>query len=131
MAFSIPIDVRFRDIDALEHVNHGAFVDYLEYARFHWWREYLKDRSFEEDGFQIARLEIDYRKPIHIGDKVRVDLRCDRIGTSSFTLVYKVVREADGVVLAEAQTLQAFIDFKSHRPKPIRPETLVWLRSQA
>jgi len=130
MTFSIPIDVRFRDIDSLDHVNHGVFVDYLEHARFHWWRGFIKDRPFEEDGFHIARLEIDYRKPIHSGEKVRVELRCDRIGNTSFTLAYKVIREPEGVVLAEAQTVQVFMDFKTRRPKPIRTETLAWLRSQ-
>jgi len=61
---------------------------------------------------------------------VRVELRCDRIGNTSFTLAYKVIREPEGVVLAEAQTVQVFMDFKTRRPKPIRTETLAWLRSQ-
>jgi len=131
MAFSCPIDVRFHDIDALGHVNHAVFVSYLEHARYHWWRGFLKGRPFAEDGFLIARIEMDYRKPISLGDKVKVDLRCDRIGNSSFTLAYRLVREPDGVVLAEAQTVQVFLDFKTQRPKPIRKDTLEWLRTQA
>lgn len=131
MAFSYPIDVRFSDLDALGHVNHAIFVSYLEHARFHWWRGFLKGRDFAEDGFLIARIEVDYRKPIHLGDTVRVDLRIDKIGTSSFTLAYKVVRSGDGVVLAEAHTVQVVLDFKTQRPRPLRPELVDWLRSQS
>jgi len=130
MAFSYPIDVRFSDLDSLGHVNHAVFVSYLEQARYHWWQGFLKERPFEEDGFLIARIEVDYRKPILIGDKVRVDLRCDKIGTSSFSQVFRIVREADGVVVAEAHTVQVMLDFKTQRPRPIRPETLAWLRTQ-
>lgn len=130
MAFSYPIDVRFSDIDSLGHVNHAVFVSYLEQARFHWWRAFIKDRPFEEEGFLIARLEVDYRKPILLGDKVRVDLRCDKIGTTSFSLAFKVVRDGDGVVFAEAHIVHVMLDFKSQRPRPIRPEVALWLRSQ-
>ncbi len=130
MAFSYPIDVRFSDIDVLGHVNHAVFVSYMEHARFHWWQGFLKGKPFEEEGFLIARVEVDYRKSILLGDKVRVELRCDKTGTTSFTLAFKVLREPDSVVLAEALIVHVMLDFKTQRPKPIRPETLAWLRTQ-
>jgi acyl-CoA thioester hydrolase len=130
MAFSYPIDVRFSDLDALGHVNHAVFVSYLEHARFHWWQGYLKGRPFEEEGFLIARIEVDYRKSILLGDQVRVDLRCHKIGTTSFTLVFRVVREPDEQVFAEAHIVHVMLDFTTQRPKPIGPETLAWLRTQ-
>ena len=84
----------FSDLDALGHVNHAVFVTYLEQARFHWWAGiFSTGRPFEEEGFLVARVEMDYRKPILLGDAVRVGLRARKIGTSSFTLAYRVVRE--------------------------------------
>lgn len=130
MAFSMPIDVRFADLDALGHVNHATFVTYLEHARVRWWGEYLAGRPFSEEGFLIARVELDYRKPIVLGDAVRVDLRCSHLGNTSFSLAYKVIRERDGVVLAEGQTVQVMVDFATQRPRPVRPEAQAWLRSQ-
>lgn len=130
MTYSYPIDVRFSDLDALGHVNHAVFVTYLEQARFHWWLAFLEGRPFEEEGFLIARVEVDYRKPILLGDSVRVELHCVKIGTTSFTLAFKVVREPDGAVFAEAHVVQVMLDFATQRPKPIGPETLAWLRTQ-
>jgi len=131
MAFSQPIDVRFADLDALGHVNHAVFVSYLEQARYRWWSEFLDGRPFDEEGFLIARVEIDYRKPILLGDGVRVDLRCSHVGHTSFSLAYKVVRTRDEVILAEGQTVQVMMDFSTQRPKALRPPTLAWLRHQA
>ena len=130
MAFSQPIDVRFADLDALGHVNHAVFVTYLEHARTRWWGEYLAGRSFSDEGFLIARVELDFRKPIFLGDAVRVELRCSHVGHTSFSLAYKVLRTKDDVVLAEGQTVQVMMDFATGRPKPVRPPTLAWLRAQ-
>ena len=131
MAFSQPIEVRFADLDALGHVNHAVFITYMEHARTRWYGEYLGGRPFNDEGFLIARVEIDYRKPIFLGDAVRVELRCTHVGQSSFALAYRLIRDSDQVVLAEGQTVQVMFDFASHRPKPIRPQTAAWLRAQA
>lgn len=131
MAFSQSIEVRFADLDALGHVNHAIFVTYLEHARTRWWGEYLAGREFTEEGFLIARVELDYRKPIVLGEDVRVDLRCSHVGHTSFSLAYKVVRTRDEVVLAEGQTVQVMMDFATNRPKALRAHTLAWLRAQA
>ena len=131
MSYSQPIDVRFADLDALGHVNHAVFITYMEHARTRWYGAYLDGRPFNDEGFLIARVEIDYRKPIFLGDPVRVDLRCTHVGHSSFALAYRLIRDGDQVVLAEGQTVQVMFDIGTHRPKPIRPQTAAWLRSQA
>ena len=130
MAISLPIDVRFSDLDAMGHVNHAVFVSYLEHARTKWWSGFLAGRPFHEEGFLIARVEMDYRKPILLRDPIRVDLRCTQVGHTSFALGYIVVRESDQVVLAEAQTVQVMMDFQSHRPRALRTPTVAWLKSQ-
>ncbi len=128
MAFSHPVEVRFRDLDALGHVNHATIVTYLEVARTVWWRERLAGRPFHEEGFLIARVEMDYRKPILLGDDVHVQMRVVQVGTTSFSLGYRVVRMPGDMVLAEGQSVQVLMDFKHQRPSPIRPELDAWLR---
>ncbi|BDU78722.1 acyl-CoA thioesterase [Mesoterricola sediminis] len=130
MPFSLPIDVRFSDVDALGHVNHAMFIVYLEHARTRWWAGYLDGRPFSEEGFYIAHVEMDYRKPIHLGDAVQVEVRCVHVGNTSFTLAYRVTRGGDRVVLAEGQTVQVMVDLATGRPRPIRPQTQAWLQSQ-
>jgi len=131
MAFSIPTETSVGDCSSAS-ARAGILVEYLDVARAQWWRGYTQtSATAAKEHFDIARMEIDFRKPLQAGDRVRVELRSDRIGTSSFTLSYKILREPDGVVMAEAHTLQVFVDPKTQRPRPIGPETLQWLRSQA
>jgi len=130
MAYIHPIEVRFRDLDALGHVNNAVLVSYLEQGRFQWWRDYLAGRPFQEEGFLIARVEVDYRKPIHFGDEVEVELRCARVGNSSFELSYRVLRGQNHVLLAEAKTVQVMVDLSMQRPIPIRETTRQWLEGQ-
>lgn len=130
MAFSHPIEVRFRDVDALGHVNNAVVVTYFEVARYAWWRDYLNGRPFEDEGFLIARLEVDYRRPILISDAIRVEVRCSRLGNSSFDLQSRIL-DGNGTLFAEGKTVQVMVQAGTARPVPIRPETRAWLESQA
>jgi acyl-CoA thioester hydrolase len=130
MPFSHPIEVRFRDVDALGHVNNAVVVSYLEVARYAWWRGFLKGRAFRDEGFLIARAEVDYRLPIQLGDDVRVELRCPRVGRTSFDLEYRVVRQGN-LLLAEGRTIQVMLDFASGRPVVVGAATRSWLETQA
>jgi acyl-CoA thioester hydrolase len=131
MAYVHSIEVRFRDLDALGHVNNAVLVTLIEQARFYWWQGWLGDKPFESEGFLIARIEVDYRRPIRLIDEVRVELRCTRIGTTSFDLVYRVFRAQDQALLAEAKTVQVMLDFTTNRSTPILEATRNWLVGQA
>jgi acyl-CoA thioesterase FadM len=130
MAFSIPTDVPVGETPASEPLRGGVLVDFLDVARAQWWRGCEAAHSAQET-FEVSRLEMDLRKPVRPGDRVRVELRVDRVGTTSFSLNYKILREPEGVVMAEAHSLQVILDARNQRPRPIGTGTLQWLRSQA
>jgi YbgC/YbaW family acyl-CoA thioester hydrolase len=129
MPFAHPIEVRFSDLDTLEHVNNAVLVSFIEQARWQWWRGHLAGRPFKDEGFLIARVEVDYRAPIFMGDDVRVELHCDRVGRTSFDLAYRVTRGPGGDLLAEARTVQVMLDFDTQRPAELRPGTRAWLEA--
>jgi acyl-CoA thioester hydrolase len=130
MPFSHPIEVRFSDLDAMGHVNNAVIVSYLEQGRFQWWRTFLGGRKFQEEGFLMARVEVDYRQPILLGDDVRVELHCTRVGRTSFELSYRVTKGLGGDLFAEAKTVQVMLDFSTDRPKPLAATTRAWLEAQ-
>ncbi|HJU84295.1 MAG TPA: thioesterase family protein [Holophagaceae bacterium] len=130
MPFTHDLEVRFRDLDALGHVNNAVLLSYLEVARFHWWKQHLAGRPFQEEGFLLARIEVDYRRPILMEDRVRVELRCARVGASSFDLAYRILRAQDGGLLAEARSVQVMVDFATERSTPLKDATRAWLEGQ-
>ena len=130
MPFSHPIEVRFSDLDAMGHVNNAVVVSFMEQGRFQWWRTFLGGRKFQEEGFLIARVEVDYRMPILLGDDVRVELHCTKVGTSSFELTYRLTKGLGGELFAEGRTVQVMLDFATNRPRPLAPATREWLEAQ-
>jgi acyl-CoA thioesterase FadM len=64
MTWSISEHVRFRDCDAMGHVNNAVFSTYLEQARI----AILGGL----DPFILARVEIDFRAELHAGEEIEV-----------------------------------------------------------
>mgnify|MGYP003489564718 CR=1 FL=1 len=63
------MDVRFRDLDPLGHVNNAVFLSYMELARIRYFQRISPD-WLEEGHFVVARMEVDYLRPILLGDEV-------------------------------------------------------------
>jgi acyl-CoA thioester hydrolase len=107
----VPIDVRFRDLDALGHVNNAVYATYLESARL----RYLSTVGIGEPPrptMMVARLEIDYRKSILYGQRVEVGIRVAELGTKSFSLEYEI--QANGELAATGKSVQVWFDFAAN-----------------
>jgi acyl-CoA thioester hydrolase len=97
--------VRFRDVDAMGHVNNAVFATYLEQARI----AFLSPHGAQVENMILARLEIDFRSPAELGETVEIAVTPARVGTKSFDLEY-VVRVGNRV-LAEARTVLVAYDY--------------------
>ena len=79
------IEIRWRDLDAFEHVNHVVFLTYLEEVRDEWLGRSLGNADLVW-GYVVARVEIDFRRELTLADDVVVaTCGLDRIGTKSVT----------------------------------------------
>ncbi len=114
--FTVPIEVRFRDLDALGHVNNAVYLTYLESARLAWWRQVSGGATFD---MMLARVEIDYRSPVALGEALLVGVRCASIRRSSFVLELEVRERASGRLVAEARKVCVHFDHRAGRPSPL------------
>jgi acyl-CoA thioester hydrolase len=119
--FVFPVDVRFRDLDALGHVNNAVYLTYLESARIAWWQE-VTGRPLAAMGMILARTEIDYRSPAAYGDRLEVGLRCVSMRRSSFVLEFRVEERGSGRLVAEGRKVLVHYDYTAGRSIPIPPE---------
>lgn len=118
--FVIQVPVRWRDIDAFRHVNNAAIVSYLEIARTEMWREHFKGCDPMDIPFVIAKLEVDYKRPIKLYEEVLVGLRPANVGRSSFAFEYLI--EIEGHTAVIARTLQVCVRHETGRPKRVPEE---------
>ncbi|HHS97888.1 MAG TPA: acyl-CoA thioesterase [Chloroflexi bacterium] len=120
--FSIALEVCWRDLDPLGHVNNAVYFTYLETARF----RYLRDVCGitgppQEIGFVLAEASCTYLSPLSLGERVTVWIRVSELGNSSFVFEYRVEGE-DGRLAATARTVQVCYDLDAGRPRPLPAE---------
>jgi acyl-CoA thioester hydrolase len=101
--------VRFRDCDAMGHVNNAVFSTYLEESRIGVLGDLID--------FILARVEIDFRSELRMGEEVEVRTRCSRIGAKSFDLEH-VISAGDRVV-AEAKSVLVSYDYELGTSVPV------------
>ncbi|HSL23477.1 MAG TPA: thioesterase family protein [Vicinamibacterales bacterium] len=119
--FSHRLDVRFRDCDALGHVNNAVYFTYMEQARFKHWRTlwgFGEDR-FPDPGIILARAECDFRSPARVGEQLEVRLLLAGIGRTSFTYEYEIASAEDGRTIANARSVQVVYNYASSTPVPV------------
>jgi acyl-CoA thioester hydrolase len=107
--------VRFRDLDAMGHINNAVFATYVEQARI----EYLASLRVlngpvydpGSESMILGRLEIDFRAPgAPEPDAVDIGVRPASVGRKSFTLSYRL--EQGGELIAEARTVLVSYDYE-------------------
>src|SRR5258708_19566770 len=63
--FEHSVDVRWRDVDALDHVNHAVFLTYLEEGRDAFYVRLLGG----DPSYVVVRLEVDLRAEVRYEDR--------------------------------------------------------------
>ncbi|KOX96869.1 acyl-CoA thioesterase [Halorubrum tropicale] len=118
--YTVDIDVRFRDIDALGHVNNAVYATYVEQARTRFFRDVL-DIDISQSSTVLASLSIDFRRPIELPDEtVTVTVELADLGRSSATMTHEI-RVGDAVA-AEAEATVVALDPETGEPAPIPEE---------
>ena len=79
--FSTHIEVRFRDLDALGHVNNAVYLTYFEIARLHYWKKLFGNDAFHRHSFVVVRAECNYRSPAYSGEVLYVFARASFLST--------------------------------------------------
>jgi acyl-CoA thioester hydrolase len=115
--YETDLQVRFRDVDAMGHVNNAVYATYLEQARVDYYADVL-GVGLDDVDTVLVNLEIDYRSEITLGDDVTVALGVRDVGESSLTLAYEL--RVDERVAATAETVQVYVgpDRDGSRPLP-------------
>jgi acyl-CoA thioester hydrolase len=105
--FSLPITPRYAEVDQQGVVFNGHYLTWFDEAC----TGFLDHLDVTYPGLiasgydiQVVHSEIDFKGPVRWRDSVRVEVRCERIGSTSFTLGFNVLRANNGVPVTEQQS---------------------------
>jgi acyl-CoA thioester hydrolase len=115
----VRLAIRWRDLDAFNHVNNASFLTYLEEARLRWLAEMDGPWSSEDAMPVAAAAEINYRAQLGWPGEVVVQLYCTRVGRSSLTIGHRIVGgDAAARLHADGQVVLVWVDRNGH-PVPL------------
>jgi acyl-CoA thioester hydrolase len=111
--FERQVPVRWRDSDALGHVNHAVFLTYLEEGRDAFYVQVLGDPHYV-----VVRIEMDLRAEVRHGDRqVTVRIQAERLGRTSLATREMILTET-GEVAAQARVVTVRWDPAQRQPVP-------------
>ncbi len=128
--YTTSIEIRWRDLDAMNHVNNSVYLTYLEQARTHYMHDAIQ-WDWKTDGLILANVNIAFKVALILTDKPIVHVRCTHIGNKSFTLqcCITTVRNDETIVAAFADTVLVVYDYKNEKTLPLSEEKRLKLQS--
>jgi len=118
--FVAPIGVRWRDLDAFNHVNNANYLTYLEEARLQW-LQHVPGWFNEHSMPVLAASEVNYRRPIEWPAQLNVQLFCERLGNSSITLAHRIVDASNDALYSDGKVVLVWMDPATGKPVPLPP----------
>jgi acyl-CoA thioester hydrolase len=123
-----PIQIRFKDVDRLGHVNNANHITYFELARVDYFNALMGSGvpiDWENESLILAKIEMDYKQPILLDDKISVYTWVSRLGSKSFDMSCSIVREEKNgseTEMAKGLAIIVCFNYKLNQSIPI-PET--------
>ena len=115
----VPITVRWRDLDAYNHVNNSTFLTYLEEARLVWLLGIEGDWKTPEQSPVLAASQINFREQIEWPSEIVVEIHCAKLGNTSLTLGHRII-SADGQKLhSDGSVVMVWVNPASGKPIPL------------
>ncbi len=124
-SFTTQLQVRFGDVDPAGIVYFPKIYDYLHEAFEDLWdihvgRRYYHVLGEQQIGFPLVHSEVDFKHPMHFGERPIVKVTCFKLGRSSLGLRYKM--EIDDVLCVEAEMTVVCVDLEDLKSREIPAE---------
>ena len=87
---------RFRDTDAMGHINNAVYVTYLEVARQVYWARLDENSDYRRVPFILAHVNIDFRSEALVSEVLEAGIRLEWIGGKSFSFSYRIWEKTSG-----------------------------------
>ncbi len=132
--YTCQISVRFRDLDAMGHVNNAVYFTYFEEGRKNFFRD-ISDTGKADFPFIMAHIGCDFLKPVTLSDQLVLKMQVSSIGSKSFGLRYELVSASDeSTVFAKGESVQVCFDYKENRtitvPKALKEKLTAFLAKE-
>ena len=108
---------RFKDTDALGHINNASYNTWFEEARRPLFQIFIPDMDPKKWNLIIARVEVDYLAQGTYQLETTIKTWIERIGNSSFEIMQEAYQ--DNKIISRAKSFMVHFDYATNKSKPI------------
>ena len=108
------LQTRWRDLDAMGHINHAAYLTFMENARLEFYESlgFSSRKSGQNNGIILASMNIQYHEQVIHPANLDIGQRIVRVGNKSFDMLTAIfLKDEVFPVLSSIFTLVSF-DYK-------------------
>ena len=112
-AFTLEVRVRYAEVDRMGVLHHSRMFVLLELARTEMLRRHgMNYRQMEDEGWflVISKLACSFKSPAYYDDVLLIDTKVVRMTHTRIDHTYRVTRQSNGDLVAEAETTLACVD---------------------
>ena len=124
---SVPVQMRFNDIDVLGHVNNSVYFTYYDLGKSAYFTAVRKGEiDWMRPDLVIANVNCNFYAPMFFGEPVSVVTRVDSIREKSFKILQRLVNVVTKEVKSECVTVM--VAYNAEEQTSVRlPEK--WVKS--
>jgi acyl-CoA thioester hydrolase len=112
------VQMRWRDLDGLGHVNHTVVLTYLEEGR----DAFLKEHGIRRDEYVVGRCNVSFQGEIDPAlETVTAQCAVRQLGRSSLTTAERIL-DGSGEAIVEAEFTLVLWDPETRASRPITDE---------
>ena len=121
LKFWTKLQTRWGDMDGLRHINHAAYLSYMETARMEWLNElgFVNERWDSELGVILASVDVNYFSQIHHPEELEIGLAVSKVGTKSFDLLTGVFIKGRTELIVQATIILVAFNYNLNQTIPV------------
>lgn len=120
---SVSIQIRFSDIDPLNHVNNSIIAQYYDIGRVGYLQKVLGyDLEWSDVSVVIVNLNTNFFAPITIGDDIFVETKLIGFGNKSMRTFQQIIDKNSNVVKSTCETIMSGFDKTTNQSSTIPDE---------
>tara|TARA_B100000315_G_scaffold260335_1_gene320930 strand:- start:2085 stop:2495 length:411 start_codon:yes stop_codon:yes gene_type:complete len=109
--YFVTMETRWKDMDALGHMNNAIYLTYSESARLEW----CLQNGFDEPPFIVVSIKVDYLKQLKHPATLHVGQKISRVGSSSFDFLSAVFKNDETEPTAVILTTLVCFDYETQK----------------
>ena len=122
---SIPVQMRFNDIDMLGHLNNSVYMEFMDLGKASYFKTVLPQRiDWKQINVVIVNINCDFFAPAYFHEPLEVMTAVTSVSERSFKLEQRIVNAKTGEVKCIGRTIMAGFDVKTAQSAPISAEWL-------